>query len=282
MTISAKSVMALRQKTQVGMMECKKALAEANGDMALAEEILLKSGASKADKKADRVANEGLVFVSVAADQKSAAVVEVNCETDFVARGDAFQQFGQTLADLALANHVTDVSQLSDLTFGEHGSVEDTRKVVIGQLGENIQVRRACAVRSDNGCVASYLHGGRIAVLVRLTEDNIDVAKDVAMHVAAMKPGAIGADGIPADLIAKEREIVAAQVAESGKPEAIAEKIIDGKMQKFLSDNSLLGQVFVKDSKAKVQEYLAQNNATVESFVMYEIGMTGNDQEVTA
>lgn len=282
MTISAKSVMALRQKTQVGMMECKKALSEANGDMALAEEILLKSGASKADKKADRVANEGLVFVSVAADQKSAAVVEVNCETDFVARGDAFKQFGQTLADLALVNHVVDVTQLTPLTVGEHGSVEDTRKVVIGQLGENIQVRRACTVRSDNGCVASYLHGGRIAVLVHLTEDNANVAKDIAMHVAAMKPGAISADGIPADLIAKEREIVAAQVAESGKPEAIAEKIIDGKMKKFLSDNSLMGQIFVKDSKTKIEEYLAQNNASVESFVMYEIGMTGNDQEVTA
>jgi len=281
MAISAKMVMELRQKTQVSMMECKKALVSADGDMVLAEENLLKSGAAKADKKSDRVANEGLLFSVSDAENMGSSIVEINCETDFVARGDDFKGFGEKLAELALSHKVTTADSLLSLQYDSENSVEDMRKIMIAKLGENIQVRRAYAVHADSGCVASYSHSGRIIVIVKLSDANIDLAKDVAMHAAAMKPTAISSDGIPSDDVAKQREIFAAQVAESGKPEKIASKIIEGKINKFLDENSLLGQVFVKDSKQKVSQYLDQHKSKVLSYVLYEIGMSGPDGEIT-
>ena len=281
MTISAKVVMDLRKKTQVGMMECKKALAEANGDMALAEEILLKSGVAKAAKKSDRVANEGMIFAAVTADNSSGALFEMNSETDFVARNDDFKGFGERLAKLALDNGVSNIDQLLELEFESGKSVADMRAVMVAKLGENIQLRRSYSLKADGGIVACYSHGGKIASLVNTSTSDIDVAKDVAMHIAAMKPSAISSEGIPSEIVEKEREIFAAQVAESGKPPEIAARIIDGKVQKFMDENSLLGQVFVKDSKQKVKQFLAQHKTSIKAFSLYEVGMSGNDGAIT-
>jgi elongation factor Ts len=281
MTISAKAVMDLRKKTQVGMMECKKALAEADGDMALAEEILLKSGAAKAEKKSDRVANEGLLFIVDAHDNKATAVVEINCETDFVARSDDFQEFGNKLAALALEHNVKDINELLSLEYDAGNSIDQMRTVMVTKLGENIQLRRAYTLQAESGCVASYSHSGRIATIVNLSSDDLAVAKDIAMHLAAMKPSSISADGIPADVVAKERDIFTAQAADSDKPADITARIIEGKLKKFMDENSLLGQVFVKDSKQKVKQFLEQHKATVKAFTLYEVGMSGNDGAIT-
>ncbi|MBT4884795.1 MAG: translation elongation factor Ts, partial [Legionellales bacterium] len=262
-------------------MECKKALVAANGDMDLAGENLLKSGVAKADKKSDRVANEGLLFTVTDANNMAASIVEINCETDFVARGDDFKGFGERLAELALSHKVSVVDSLLSLQYDSENTVEDMRKIMISKLGENIQVRRAYAMHADSGCVTNYSHSGRIVTLVKLSDANIEVAKDVAMHAAAMKPTAISSDGVPSDVVAKQREIFAAQVAASGKPENIAARIIEGKINKYLNENSLLGQVFVKDSKQKVSQYVDQHKCKVLSYVLYEIGMAGNDGEIT-
>jgi elongation factor Ts len=282
MEISAKLVMQLRKKTNVGMMECKKALKEAKGDIELAAELLLKSGAAKAGKKSDRVANEGLLFVATAADSLSAAIVEVNCETDFVAKADAFIEFGNNIASLVLQHNVTSVVELNALTTDSGKSVADMCNILVGQLGENIQVRRAVCLKVSSGKVLSYCHAGKIASLVQIEGDNADVAKDVAMHIAALKPLALHPAGVNAEAAAKEQEIFKAQIAESGKSAEIMDKIIAGKMNKFLADNSLYGQVFVKDSKKKVSEYLAENKVVVTSFVLYEVGMSGCDVAISA
>jgi elongation factor Ts len=281
MTISAKMVMELRQKTQVSMMECKKALVSANGDMALAEENLLKSGAAKAAKKSDRVANEGAIFVADNAAHTASAMVELNCETDFVARGDDFKAFGERLAELALHHGVHDVEALSNMAYNDEHSVESMRNVLVAKLGENIQIRRAIALTTDTGCVMSYSHGGRIASLVKSHSHQQDAIKDIAMHVAAMKPSAITAAGIPAALVDKQQEIFMAQVMESGKPEAIASRIVEGKMQKFVDENALMGQAFVKEAKQKVADYLQAHQADVQSYVLYEIGMADDLGEIT-
>lgn len=282
MEISAKLVMQLRQKTNVGMMECKKALKEANGDIDLAAELLLKSGAAKANKKSDRVANEGLLFVATDADGSSAAIVEINCETDFVAKADAFVGFGNELANLVLEHNATTTEEIHALTTESGKSVADMCNLLVGQLGENIQVRRGICLKAASGKVVSYSHGGKIASLVQIEDDNTDVAKDVAMHIAALKPLALHPEGVNADAVAKEEEIFRAQIADSGKPANIMDKIISGKMQKYLADNSLYGQVFVKDSKKKISEYLAENKAVVTAFVFYEVGMSGDNSVISA
>ena len=281
MTISAKMVMELRQKTQVSMMECKKALVSANGDMALAEENLLKSGAAKAAKKSDRVANEGAIFVASNASHTAGAMVELNCETDFVARGDDFKAFGQRLAELALTNVVRNVEALLDMTYNDEHTVEAMRNVLIAKLGENIQIRRAITITADKGCVMSYSHGGRIAALVKSDSDAHVAIKDIAMHAAAMNPSAITAAGIPSALVDKQKEIFMAQVVDSGKPEAIATRIVEGKMQKFVDENALMGQACVKEAKQKVSDYLQAQKADVQSYVLYEIGMADNLGEIT-
>jgi len=282
MAIDAKTVMSLREKTQVGMMDCKKALQEAGGDIEKAEEILLKSGAAKADNKSTRVAEQGAVFAAVNADNTAAALIEINCETDFVAKNEDFVTFSNKLAEIALEHKVIDAASLLTLQFDASNSVEDMRKLMVAKLGENIQIRRAHCMQAEQGCVVSYSHGGRIVTLVNLSTDNQDVAKDIAMHVAALRPSSISAEGIAEDEVTKQREVFAAQVANSGKPAEIAEKIITGKINKFLDENSLLGQVFVKDSKQKVTQYLATNKCKVLSFLLYEVGVSGNESAVVA
>jgi elongation factor Ts len=282
MEISAKLVMQLRQKTSVGMMECKKALKEADGDIELAADLLLKSGAAKAGKKSDRVANEGLLFVATAADGLSAAMVEINCETDFVAKADSFIAFGNNIANLVLEHNITTVTELGALTADSGKSVADMCNILVGQLGENIQVRRFVCLKATSGKVVPYSHAGKIASLVQIEDDNIDVAKDVAMHIAALKPLALHSAGVNAEVVAKEQEIFKAQVAESGKSADIMTKIIAGKMQKFLADNSLYGQVFVKEAKKRVSEYLAENKVVVTSFAFYEVGMSGSSEAISA
>lgn len=281
MSISAKAVMDLRKKTQVGMMECKKALAEANGDMALAEEILLKSGVAKASKKSDRVANEGLIFTASSDDQSQVTLFEMNSETDFVARNEDFKNYGVELVNLALKHNVKNIDDFMKLEVAPGKTVDEMRAEMVAKLGENIQLRRVYTLEAESGCVAAYSHGGRIAAIVNISSDNLEVAKDIAMHIAAMKPTAISATGIPADVLDKEREIFAAQVADSGKPADISAKIVDGKVNKFMDENSLLGQVFVKDSKQKVKQYLEQHKCSVISFAAYEVGMSGNDGAIT-
>jgi elongation factor Ts len=281
MSISAKAVMDLRKKTQVGMMECKKALSEANGDMALAEEILLKSGVAKASKKSDRVANEGLIFTSSSDDHSQVSLFEMNSETDFVSRNEDFKNYGVELVNLALKHNVKNIDDFLKFEVSSGKTVDEMRAEMVAKLGENIQLRRVYTLKAESGCVASYSHGGRIAAIVNISSDNIEVAKDIAMHIAAMKPSAISSAGIAANVIDKEREIFTAQVADSGKPADIATKIVDGKLNKFMDENSLLGQVFVKDSKQKVKQYLEQHKCSVLAFSVYEVGMSGNDGAIT-
>jgi elongation factor Ts len=274
MTISAAMVKELRERTGSGMMECKKALADANGDLDAAVEILRKSGLAKADKKASRTAAEGIVVVELSADAKRAAMVEVNCETDFVAKESAFVDFAKAVAARVLAVKPANVDELAGVALksGDATTVDDARKALIAKIGENIGVRRFVVLESGAGSVASYLHGARIGVLVEMQGGNPDLARDIAMHVAASKPMCVNESEVPADVIAKEKEIFLAQAAESGKPADILEKMVTGKVKKFLKEVTLLGQPFVKDPDTAVEKLLQQNKATVLRFQRFEVG----------
>lgn len=273
MEITASMVKELRERTGSGMMECKKALAEAKGDLDAAVEILRKSGLAKADKKASRTAAEGLIVVESGADAKRAAMVEVNCETDFVAKEPAFVDFARAVAKCVLSSKVTNVDELSavPLTPGNPQTVDEARKALIAKIGENISVRRFI-VYTSAGKVASYLHGTRIGVLVDIQGGNDDLARDIAMHVAASKPVCVNESEVPADVVAKEKEIFLAQAAESGKPADILEKMVVGKVKKFLKEVTLLGQPFVKDPDTTVEKLLQANKATVTRFQRFEVG----------
>ncbi|MCB1735097.1 MAG: elongation factor Ts [Gammaproteobacteria bacterium] len=268
MAITAALVKELRERTGAGMMECKKTLVETNGDIEAAVELMRKTGLAKADKKAGRIAAEGLV--AVATDGNRGVIVEVNCETDFVSKGDDFKAFVQSVADVALAANPADLDALMAANLGG-GTVEDTRKEMIAKIGENMAVRRFVAMTADTA-LGVYLHGARIGVVVALSGGNEDLARDVAMHVAASNPMCIDESGIPAEAIAKEREIVTAQAADSGKPEAIIEKMVDGRMKKFVNEVTLVGQPFVKDPDTTVGKLLAASGATVTAYVRYEVG----------
>jgi elongation factor Ts len=264
----------LRERTGSGMMECKKALAEANGDLDAAVEILRKSGLAKADKKAGRTAAEGLIVVEASPDAKRAAMVEVNCETDFVAKEPAFVDFVRAVARCVLSNKVTSVDELSaiPLAAGNPQTVDEARKALIAKIGENMSVRRFVVFESAAGKVASYLHGTRIGVLVDMQGANDELARDIAMHVAASKPLCVNESEVPADVVAKEKEIFLAQAAESGKPADILEKMVSGKVKKFLKEVTLLGQPFVKDPDTAVEKLLQSNKATVTRFQRFEVG----------
>ena len=270
MAITAALVKELRERTGSGMMECKKALVEVDGDIEAAVEMMRKAGLAKADKKAGRVAAEGLLGLSIADDGKSAAVVEVNCETDFVAKGDDFQGFVQSVSDLALAAKPADVEALK-ATDMDGKSVDDTRQALVAKIGENIQVRRSVVI-SAAGSIASYKHGTRIAVLVDLEGGDAELGKDIAMHIAASNPICVDETGVPADVLQKEREIVSAQAKESGKPDNIVEKMVEGRMQKYLKEITLVGQPFVKDPDQTVEKLLAAKGAKVVSFARFEVG----------
>ena len=271
MAITAALVKELRERTGAGMMECKKALVETDGDLDAAIEHMRKTGLAKADKKADRTAAEGLIVFKSSDDGKSIAMVEVNCETDFVAKGDDFINFANEVAAVALAQNTADIDALQAATMSNGSSVADTAKALIAKIGENINVRRM-VLRSTDGILGTYLHGGRIGVLVEMQGGDEALAKDVAMHVAASKPTCVSEEQVPAELIEKEKEIFAAQAAESGKPAEIIEKMVVGRINKFLKEVTLLGQPFVKNPDQTVEQLLKAAGATVLGFDRLEVG----------
>jgi len=280
MAITAALVKELRQRTGSGMMECKKALVAADGDIDAAVEAMRKSGLAKADKKSDRITAEGLISISTSADGKQAVMLEVNSETDFVAKADDFIGFMDKLSATVLVAQPESLEQLMALAMNDAGdSVEVVRQALVAKIGENIQVRRFSVMSTDDGVIGSYRHGDRIGTLVKLSGGDIALAKDVAMHVAASRPQAISAAELPTALLDKERDIVATQAKESGKPEAIVEKMVEGRMKKFVNEISLLGQNFVKDPDVTVEKLVKQANATVEAFECFEVGEGIEKQE---
>ena len=273
MQITASMVKELRERTGSGMMECKKALQETDGDIDVAIENMRKSGMAKADKKSGRVAAEGRVVIAISDDKKSAAVVEVNCETDFVSGGDDFLGFVTAIANTALANKPADIAALSELTLeGGSESIEVARKNKIAKIGENIQLRRVVSLSTEDGTFGSYLHGARMGVLVEMTNGNDALLKDVAMHIAASNPLCVSEAEVPAETLEKEKEILRAQALESGKPADIVEKMLAGRIRKYLAEITLLGQSFVKDPDKTVETLLSDAGATVNQFVRYEVG----------
>ena len=273
MQITASMVKELRERTGSGMMECKKALQETDGDIDVAIKNMRKSGMAKADKKSGRVAAEGRVVIAISDDKKSAAVVEVNCETDFVSGGDDFLGFVTAIANTALANKPADIAALSELTLeGGSESIEVARKNKIAKIGENIQLRRVVSLSTEDGTFGSYLHGARMGVLVEMTNGNDDLLKDVAMHIAASNPLCVSESEVPAETLEKEKEILRAQALESGKPADIVEKMLAGRIRKYLAEITLLGQSFVKDPDKTVETLLSDAGATVNQFVRYEVG----------
>jgi elongation factor Ts len=253
------------------MMECKKALTEAGGDMGKAEEILRVKLGNKASRAASRIAAEGVVAAHVARDGKSGALVEVNCETDFVAKNDEFLALAGAIAELVAVRNPADVDALSRLPL-KGATVEDARKALIGRIGENIAIRRFRRIAAA-GRLAVYIHGGaRIGVLVDVTGGDETLAKDLAMHIAASKPVALSASEVPADLVQRERAIAAAKAAESGKPAAIVEKMVEGSVQKYLKEVTLLGQPFVKNDKLSIEQLLQSRSASVAAFALYVVG----------
>ena len=268
--VTAVMVKELREQTGLGMMECKKALAEADGDMKKAEEILrIKSGA-KASKAAGRIAAEGAIGLYVAPDGKTAAMVEVNCETDFVAKNDEFKAFANGIAKIVAEQNPSDVAGLSSLDLAGK-SVEATREALVQKIGENMSVRRFVRVPAQ-GRVAAYVHGVKIGVLIDHS-GNEQLGKDLAMHVAALKPVAVSKEHVPQDLIERERTIAAARAAESGKPQNIVDKMVEGAVSKYLAEVTLLGQAFVKgDGKQTVEQMLKSGNGKVNAFTLYVVG----------
>lgn len=267
--ITAAMVKELREKTDAPMMECKKALTEADGDLARAEEILRVKLGSKASKAASRVTAEGLIGLFIAEDGKTGAVVEINCETDFVAKNEDFINFVNQMAELITKENPADVEELSALPFAE-GTVESTRSALIGKIGENMSIRRFKRIETEN-LLASYVHGGRIGVLVEFAGDP-EVGKDLAMHIAATKPKAIDASGVPAEEIEKERSVAEQKASESGKPADIVTKMVEGSIAKFLKEVTLLTQPFVKNDKQTVEQMLKEKKASISGFAMFVVG----------
>ena len=274
MQITAAMVKELRERTGAGMMECKQALVDENGDMEAAVGNLRKKGQAKANKKAGRIAAEGVIGVALAANAGSGALVEVNSETDFVAKQDEFQDFANIVAQRALDERPADLGALLAVPVrqGESESIAERIRDMVMRIGENISVRRFQVMESASGNVRAYVHGGRIGVLVDLAGADESIGKDIAMHVAATGPMAIGEVDLPSSVVEKEREILLAQVADSGKPPEIQEKIIAGRMKKYLKEVTLLGQPFVKDPDQSVEKYLAGARASVSAFSRFEVG----------
>ena len=274
MRITAAMVKELRERTGAGMMDCKKALAEADGDLEKAIVIMRLSGQMKADEKAGRTTAEGAIAIEVDSSRRRAAMVEVNCETDFVAKEAGFRWFVEAVCARILAANPADIEELGGMTFGGDGaaSIEEERRGLVAKTGENITVRRFAAVDSTRGRIGAYVHGTRIGVLVDLEGGDDVVARDVAMHVAASRPVAIQESDMPAEMLRREREIIAAQVAESGKPAEIQERMLSGRVEKFLREVTLLGQPFVKDPDRSMREYLRTSGAKVTHFKRFEVG----------
>lgn len=269
--ITASMVAELRAKTDAPMMECKKALTEADGDMGRAEEILRVKLGNKAGKAASRITAEGVVAASVQG--STGALIEVNCETDFVSKNESFLAFVKSCADLVAGHNPADIAALSALPLSQDGfgpTVEDVRKGLIGKIGENMAVRRFRRY-AGGGQLAHYLHGTRIGVMVEFEGSEV-AAKDVAMHVAAMKPVSLSSAEVPADLVERERRVAAEKAAESGKPAEIVAKMVEGSVQKFLKEVSLFNQTFVKNDKQTVEQMLKSSSTTVKGFTLYVVG----------
>jgi elongation factor Ts len=260
----------LRERTGSGMMECKKALVETSGDIDAAVELMRKSGAAKADKKAGRVAADGVIKSVVTEDRKTAAILEINSETDFVAKDDNFQSFADGVLQALLQQKPASVAELSSVKLASGQTVEEARQVLIGKVGENIQVRRFEIIESDQG-IASYLHGLRIGVLVDSSAES-GMARDIAMHIAAVSPQFVNESEVPSEFIEKEKGILIAQAQDSGKPPEIIEKMIQGRLKKFLAEVTLVEQPFVKDPDQTVGKLLASAGATISGFIRYEVG----------
>lgn len=272
MQITAAMVKELRERTGAGMMECKKALSAAEGDMEKAIEDMRKSGAAKADKKAGRVAAEGVIVTAVADDSKKVAIIEVNCETDFVAKDENFTGFTKTVANSVISGAPDSVEALMAMATAEGNTLEEARQNLVAKIGENIQVRRFHIMDVQGGTVGSYLHGARIGVILDMKGGDADLAKDVAMHIAASKPACISEQDVPQEMIDKEKEILVAQAESSGKPAEIIEKMIQGRLRKYLAEITLVGQPFVKDPDNSVGKLLKNANAEVLSFTRFEVG----------
>lgn len=269
--ITASMVKELREMTGLGMMECKKALTETNGDMKAAEDLLRIRSGAKASKAAGRIAAEGVIGAYISADGKNGALVEVNCETDFVAKNDDIIQFAKTLAELITTKNLTDVAALGDVPLSSGETVESARKALVMKLGENISIRR-CGRHSTSGQLAHYLHGTKIGVMVDYIGGDDALGKDIAMHIAASKPICVSQEQVPADVLEHERQIFSAQAAESGKPSNIIEKMVEGRITKYLAEITLLGQPFVKDPEQTVEKLLAKKSAKVNDFTMFVVG----------
>lgn len=271
--ITAKMVAELREMTGLGMMECKRALVEVEGDIKKAEELLRIKSGNKASKMAGRTAAEGVITIAISDDKKTGAIVEVNCETDFVAKDAGFMAFANGIAAAVAANPDATIENIADVKLASGETVEEARKAIIAKLGENMSVRRFVRTTTD-GVLASYLHGSKIGVLVNLTAGDETLGKDVAMHIAAAKPKALNADGVDPELIATERRVAAERAREAGKPADMVEKIVEGTVNKFLKEVTLLSQVFIKaeDGKQTIEQLLKAKSAHINGFTLYVVG----------
>ena len=269
--ITAQMVKELRERTGAGMMECKKALVEAGGDMNKAIDTMRKAGQAKADKKSSRIAAEGVIKL-VVKDKKVANMLEVNCETDFVAKDKNFLEFAEIISNASLENFNGDISEFIQSKYSSEKTIEEERLELVSKIGENIKIRRVHSVNIENGFIGNYMHGSKICVVAVLENEDESLAKDICMHIAAMKPLAIDETGISQAVLDKEKEIFKAQAKESGKSENILEKMVEGKINKYISEVTLLNQKFVKDNEINIQTLLKNNNNKIISFFRMEVG----------
>ena len=269
MSISASMVKELRERTGAGMMECKKALQESNGNIDSAIELLRTSGQAKAEKKAKRVAAEGKIVIKN--NLENAVIVEINSETDFAANDSNFTDFANSIADVLLQNEISDINSLNDLKLSDDVSVEEARTNLISKIGENISIRRFDKIHQAIN-IGEYSHESRIGVIVSLDKSEPDLAKDIAMHIAASNPVCLDEEDVPEDLVSREKRIFLEQASSSGKPPEIIEKMVEGRMKKFFKEITLLGQSFIKDPDISIRDLLDQSEAKVQSFIRYEVG----------
>ena len=269
--ITAQMVKELRERTGAGMMECKKALVEAGGDMNKAIDTMRKAGQAKADKKSSRIAAEGVIKL-VVKDKKVANMLEVNCETDFVAKDKNFLEFAEIISNASLENFNGDISEFIQSKYSSEKTIEEERLELVSKIGENIKIRRVHSVNIENGFIGNYMHGSKICVVAVLENEDESLAKDICMHIAAMKPLAIDETGISQAVLDKEKEIFKAQAKESGKSENILEKMVEGKINKYISEVTLLNQKFVKDNEINIKTLLKNNNNKIISFFRMEVG----------
>ena len=272
MPISAALVKELRERTGAGMMDCKRALTQTNGDIDQGIELLRTLGVASAEKKSGRIAAEGIIVQLVSEDRSSSVLVEVNCETDFVAKDNSFKEYATAVAHCLLAGDQDTMEELEQSDLRPGISVNQARQELISKIGENVSVRRFDRLRSSDGLVAGYLHGGKIGVLVSIDKCDVELGKDIAMHIAASRPICVAEDDVPEEVIDAERSIFVAQAKESGKSDDIVARMVDGKLKKFMKDNTLLGQAYVKDPDITVGDLIAGVNAKVCEMLRYEVG----------